>query len=54
MNKPVDARDFFSKRADTLELIARASSLVPPLWPLESAIAVNPLSGLAPPFRTSG
>lgn len=33
-------------RTETASLVALAAQSVPPLWPLESAIAVNPLAGL--------
>lgn len=37
--------------SEAAELVARATTAVPPMWPLESAIAVNPLSGFeALPF----
>ncbi len=39
------APDAFSS-AEVAALVSIASRVVPPLWPLESAIAVNPLAGL--------
>lgn len=37
--------DTTRSRLELKQLIAEAAAVVPPLWPLESAIAVNPLSG---------
>ena len=35
-----------SQRAEVWALVKLASELIPPLWPLRTAIAVNPLVGL--------
>jgi uncharacterized protein YbcC (UPF0753/DUF2309 family) len=48
-----------SSTAEIAALVSLASRVVPPLWPLESAIAVNPLAGLeeqdfAAALRTAG
>ncbi|MCW3796740.1 DUF2309 domain-containing protein [Sphingomonas sp. BN140010] len=47
MNKPAPASAFTTRPTldETARLVAEAGAIVPPLWPLESAIAVNPLAG---------
>lgn len=47
MNKPLPASVFATDQTTdhTARLIADAASIIAPLWPLETAIAVNPLAG---------
>lgn len=45
MMAPVAAQDALLTRTEAAGLVALAARTVPPLWPLESAIAVNPLAG---------
>jgi uncharacterized protein YbcC (UPF0753/DUF2309 family) len=45
MMAPLIAVDPTLTRAEVAGLVALAARTVPPLWPLESAIAVNPLAG---------
>ena len=47
MNKPLYDSDFgASEPVEPVSvLVTRAGTVVPPLWPLESAIAVNPVAG---------
>jgi len=47
MNKPISSTAFSGNhRLDVEALVDAAAQAVPPLWPLETAIAVNPLAGL--------
>ena len=45
MMVPLTAVDPILTRTEVAGLVALAARTVPPLWPLESAIAVNPLAG---------
>lgn len=45
MLAPIAAIDPVLSRTEVAGLVALAARTVPPLWPLESAIAVNPLAG---------
>jgi uncharacterized protein YbcC (UPF0753/DUF2309 family) len=45
MLSPMTAVDPILSRTEVAGLVALAARSVPPLWPLESAIAVNPLAG---------
>jgi uncharacterized protein YbcC (UPF0753/DUF2309 family) len=45
MMAPLTAVDPILTRTEVAGLVALASRTVPPIWPLESAIAVNPLAG---------
>lgn len=45
MMSPLNAVDPILTRTEVAGLVALASRTVPPIWPLESAIAVNPLAG---------
>lgn len=45
MITPVIAADPILTRTEVAGLVALAARTVPPIWPLESAIAVNPLAG---------
>ena len=45
MMAPVAALDPVLTRTEAAGLVALAARTVPPIWPLESAIAVNPLAG---------
>lgn len=45
MMAPITAVDPLLSRTEVAGLVALAARTVPPLWPLESAIAVNPLAG---------
>lgn len=46
MIAPLTAVDPLLTRTEVAGLVALAARTVPPIWPLESAIAVNPLAGL--------
>lgn len=46
MMAPLTAVDPLLTRTEVASLVALAARTVPPIWPLESAIAVNPLAGL--------
>lgn len=46
MMAPLTAVDPVLTRAEVAGIVALAARTVPPAWPLESAIAVNPLAGL--------
>lgn len=46
MMAPLTAVDPLLTRTEVAGLVALAARTVPPIWPLESAIAVNPLAGL--------
>jgi uncharacterized protein YbcC (UPF0753/DUF2309 family) len=45
MMSPLTAVETLLTRTEVASLVALASRTVPPVWPLESAIAVNPLAG---------
>ncbi len=45
MIAPITAVDPLLSRTEVAGLVALAARTVPPIWPLESAIAVNPLAG---------
>ncbi|KWV95491.1 DUF2309 domain-containing protein [Erythrobacter sp. AP23] len=45
MHSPLVATDPLLTRTEVAGLVALAARTVPPMWPLESAIAVNPLAG---------
>lgn len=45
MMAPLTAADALRTRTEAAGLVALAARTVPPIWPLESAIAVNPLAG---------
>ena len=45
MHSPLLAADTMLTRTEVAGLVALAARTVPPIWPLESAIAVNPLAG---------
>lgn len=45
MMAPITAVDPILTRTEVAGLVALAARIVPPVWPLESAIAVNPLAG---------
>lgn len=45
MMAPLTAVDLTLTRTEVAGLVALAARTVPPIWPLESAIAVNPLAG---------
>ena len=45
MMAPLTAPEAVLTRTETAGLVALAARSVPPLWPLDSAIAVNPLAG---------
>lgn len=45
MMAPLTAVDPILSRTEVASLVAMAARTVPPIWPLESAIAVNPLAG---------
>ncbi|MBU3993060.1 MAG: DUF2309 domain-containing protein, partial [Alphaproteobacteria bacterium] len=45
MMAPLTAVDPILTRTEVAGLVALASRTVPPIWPLESAIAINPLAG---------
>lgn len=52
MHSPLPAAEMILTRTEVAGLVALAARTVPPLWPLESAIAVNPLAGFEDrPFR---
>ena len=45
MHSPLHPADTLLTRTEVAGLVALAARTVPPMWPLESAIAVNPLAG---------
>ncbi|MDR7103629.1 DUF2309 domain-containing protein [Croceicoccus sp. BE223] len=45
MHSPLHPADTLLTRTEIAGLVALAARTVPPMWPLESAIAVNPLAG---------
>ena len=45
MMSPITSPEPTLTRTEVAGLVALATRTVPPLWPLESAIAVNPLAG---------
>lgn len=52
MHSPLLVADTLLTRTEVAGLVALAARTVPPMWPLESAIAVNPLAGFEDrPFR---
>lgn len=54
MNKPISPETFAGRvpLSSLSEIVGAAACAVPPLWPLEAPIAVNPLSGMEGlPFR---
>ena len=54
MMVPVTVTDPSLTRTEVAGLVALAARSVPPVWPLESAIAVNPLAGFEDlPFETA-
>ena len=54
MMTALTAVDPLLSRTEAASLVALAARTVPPLWPLESAIAVNPLAGFEElPFATA-
>ena len=52
MHSPLVGADTLLTRTEVAGLVALAARTVPPMWPLESAIAVNPLAGFEDrPFK---
>ncbi|MBI1323094.1 DUF2309 family protein [bacterium] len=53
-SKPLKQKQVQVDKVDIMEVIAQASDIVAPVWPLKNFIAVNPLQGLENlPFETA-